>query len=123
MKNISVQLKALRENNNLNQSEMAKILGVKERGAVSLYETGKRKLSLEQFFKLIEHFGDSAYHAFDFGEKKRIFNDGSQIIEENGVMYVRDNSSTVIDLQRKYIDCLEEKDKLKSIIATLESNK
>jgi transcriptional regulator with XRE-family HTH domain len=116
MTNISVQLKTLREKNKITQSEMAKILGVKERGAVSLYESGKRKLTLVQYFKLIDHFGESAYEAFEIKNQKP---NTSQMLEEEGVMYITQAS----ELKSKYIACLEEKEKLRQRISELEAKK
>jgi transcriptional regulator with XRE-family HTH domain len=90
---------------------MAKILGVQERGAVSLYESGKRNITLEQYFMLLEHFGESAYQVFGI----RLLNG------TNDSVYLKDNSTQLIKklqteldlLKSKYIACLEAKDKLK----------
>lgn len=121
MKNISVQLKTLRENNKLNQSEMAKILGVKERGAVSLYENGKRRLTLAQYFKLLDHFGESAYKAFGLTKSSQQSENESQLLQEDRAVYKTELNLEVSQLKSKYIACLEEKEKLRQRILELES--
>jgi transcriptional regulator with XRE-family HTH domain len=123
MKNISEQLKALREKNDLTQSDMAVILGVKERGAVSLYETGKRKLTLAQYFKLLSHFGEEAQRILVPSTFKKKETCADQIVEESGVMYVTNSKAELSELKSKYIACLEEKENLRQRISELENKK
>jgi transcriptional regulator with XRE-family HTH domain len=111
MKKISIQLKTLRQNNKLSQSEMAKILGVQERGAVSLYESGKRNITLEQYFMLLEHFGESAYQVFGMRLSNGI-NDAI-LYKDNSAQLIKKLQTELDLLKSKYIACLEAKDKLK----------
>jgi len=52
------RLKELREENNLTQEELGKIIGVKK-GAISYYESGKTKISVEDLAKLASEFNKS----------------------------------------------------------------
>lgn len=58
MKNINSKIVELRESKRINQSEMARILGV-SRTALYRYETGERIPDMEFIVKFAEYFGVS----------------------------------------------------------------
>jgi Zn-dependent peptidase ImmA (M78 family)/DNA-binding XRE family transcriptional regulator len=56
---IGVRLKALREQRNLSQDEVARVFGFKDRQTVSAIETGERRLSAEELIIAVEKLGAS----------------------------------------------------------------
>lgn len=55
---LAQNLKYLREQNGMNQNEMADVLGL-SRATVGNWETGERKPDIEMIIRLAEHFGVS----------------------------------------------------------------
>jgi XRE family transcriptional regulator, fatty acid utilization regulator len=56
---IGTRLKALREQRNLSQDELARVFGFKDRQTVSAIETGERRLSAEELIIAVEKLGAS----------------------------------------------------------------
>jgi Zn-dependent peptidase ImmA (M78 family)/transcriptional regulator with XRE-family HTH domain len=54
---IGMRLKALREQQNLSQDEVARVFGFKDRQTVSAIETGERRLSAEELLTAVEKLG------------------------------------------------------------------
>jgi Zn-dependent peptidase ImmA (M78 family)/transcriptional regulator with XRE-family HTH domain len=54
---IGTRIKALREQKNLSQDELARLLGFKDRQTVSAIETGERRVSAEELLLAIEKLG------------------------------------------------------------------
>lgn len=54
---IGARLKALREQQNLSQEDMAKLFGFKDRQTVSAIETGERRLSADELLLAVNKFG------------------------------------------------------------------
>jgi XRE family transcriptional regulator, fatty acid utilization regulator len=54
---IGTRLKALREQQNLSQDEVARVFGFKDRQTVSAIETGERRLSAEELLTAVEKLG------------------------------------------------------------------
>ena len=54
---IGTRLKALREERNLSQDEVARVFGFKDRQTVSAIETGERRLSAEELITAVEKLG------------------------------------------------------------------
>lgn len=52
-----LNIKFLREKNEMSQEDMANLLGFKSKCSVSLAETGKTKLSVENLEKVSDYFG------------------------------------------------------------------
>jgi Zn-dependent peptidase ImmA (M78 family)/DNA-binding XRE family transcriptional regulator len=56
---IGARLKALREEQNLSQDDLARVFGFKDRQTVSAIETGERRLSAEELLTAVEKLGAS----------------------------------------------------------------
>jgi XRE family transcriptional regulator, fatty acid utilization regulator len=56
---IGTRLKALREQQNLSQDDLARVFGFKDRQTVSAIETGARRLSAEELLTAVEKLGAS----------------------------------------------------------------
>ena len=54
---IGQRLKALREQKNLSQDDLARLFGFKDRQTVSAIETGERKVSADELLRAVELFG------------------------------------------------------------------
>jgi transcriptional regulator with XRE-family HTH domain len=60
-----IEVRKLMDQKGITQEELAPVLGVKTRGAVGHYLSGRRKLKAEQFWALLKYLGVEAKDLFE----------------------------------------------------------
>jgi transcriptional regulator with XRE-family HTH domain len=60
-----VEVRKLMDEKGISQEDLAPILGVKTRGAVGHYLSGRRKMKAERFYALLKHLGVEAKDLFE----------------------------------------------------------
>lgn len=83
------RLKDLREDNDLKQEDIAKVLNI-TRQQYQLYESGKRKLPIDKLIDICEFYNVSADYILGFTKKQ------SQIFEQKKKINISNNKNTKI---------------------------
>ena len=79
---IGARIKALREERNLSQDELARILGFKDRQTVSAIETGERRVSADELLAVVQKLGASLDY---FTDPFRLVGEGRFNWRQSGV--------------------------------------